>query len=488
MIAFLYALAMAVLVLYGVNLLFLSVTLVRRDRMGSAAEPDAERPSEDAALPSVTVQVPMYNEALVAGRIIDAVARLDYPRTLLEIQILDDSTDESSDIIARRVAHWSSRGVDITHKRRAVRTGYKAGALAHGLKHSRGELVAMFDADFVPAPDFLRRMVGALQDPSVGMAQARWGHLNPGLSNLTRIQAFALDGHFALEQAARHVGGFFMSFNGTAGLWRRRCIEDAGGWQSSTLTEDLDLSFRAQLKGWSFRYMPDVEAPAELPQDMGAWRAQQFRWAKGSAETALLLLGRLWRSAQPRAVKVQGSLHLTAHAVFPCLVMAALLHAPLLLMESADVGPGPWYFALMGLSLTGLLGFFVAQLLAQRSLYPDWGRRMLLFPIVMAGTMGLALSNTRALWQAVRKHKTAFERTPKHTDRPWWSSRYAARAANSIMVMEAAMALYSFAGLVMLALQGQWAALPFQALFALAFTFVTCWNVLQMQRILRPAK
>ena len=489
MIALLYAVAMAVLVLYGLNLLYLSFVRVRHDTMQEDPMPRASAlPHNGTDWPTVTVQVPLYNEALVAHRIIDAVAHLTYPQDRKEIQILDDSTDESTEAVVRRVRHWARRGVRIAHVRRGSREGYKAGALAHGLTHSRGTLIAMFDADFVPAPDFLLRMVPTFDDPRVGMAQARWGHLNADASRLTRLQAFALDGHFALEQAARHAGAFFMSFNGTAGMWRRACIDDAGGWQSTTLTEDLDLSYRAQLKGWQFRFLPEVETPAELPQDINAWRAQQFRWTKGTAETAIHLMARLWRAAQPMAVKVEGTLHLTAHVVFPFLVLAALLHAPLLVMEHLGMGPGPLYFALMGLSLIGLLGFFLAQLLAQRSLYPDWGRRMLFFPMVMAGTMGMALSNTHAIWQAVRQRRTPFERTPKHTDQPWWASRYAQRAVHPVMFGEALLALYSIAGLIVLALQGAWAALPFQAVFALAFTFVSCWNVLQVRRTnLQPA-
>ena len=486
MIAGLYAFAMAVLVLYGVNLLLLAIVFVRHDRTRRGRKPHVALPRNGAESPTVTVQVPLYNEAMVARRIIDAVARLRYPRHRLEIQILDDSTDECTMIAERGVRHWRNRGIDITHIRRAERTGYKAGALAGGMAQSRGTLIAIFDADFVPPTDFLQRMVPAFDDPEIGMAQARWSHLNADASRLTRLQAFALDGHFALEQAARHAGGFFMSFNGTAGVWRRRCIEEAGGWQSTTLTEDLDLSYRAQLKGWRFCFMHDVTAPAELPQDMSAWRAQQFRWTKGTAETALKLLGRLWRSSQPKAVKLEGTLHLTAHLVFPFLAMAALLHAPLLMMERAGIGPGRWYFALMGLSLVGLLGFFLAQLLAQRALYANWGRRIWFFPMVMAGTMGMAVSNTRAIWQALRGRRTPFERTPKHQDAPWWSSRYVLRSTSPVMVTEALLAAYSIAALVVLALQGAWAALPFQAIFAVAFGFVTAWNVLQFRRTRAP--
>ncbi len=486
MVAFVYALAMAVLVVYGVNLLHLALVFIRSGTMRPGRRPCPPNlyTEVEPTWPSVTVQVPLYNEAFVARRVIDAVAGQDYPLERFDVQVLDDSDDSTSDIVQRAVHEWSARGLVIRHIQRKERTGYKAGALAHGLGQSRSALIAVFDADFVPRPDFLRRTVSIFSDATVGMVQARWGHLNARMSSLTRIQAFALDGHFALEQAARHAGRYFMSFNGTAGLWRRACIDDAGGWRSTTLTEDLDLSYRAQLKGWRFRYMNSVEAPAELPQDMSAWRAQQFRWTKGTAETAMQLLAPLWRARDLRwSVKMEGTLHLTAHVVYPCLLIVAVLHAPLLLMEHIGLGPGQWYFAVMGLSLTGLLGFFLAQLIAQRELYPDWGRRLLVFPVVMAGTMGMALSNTRAIWQALRQQRTPFERTPKHTDTPWWMSRYAIRGAGLVMAGEALLAAWSVTGFILLLLQGAWAALPFQALFALAFSYVTGWNVLQILRM-----
>ena len=480
MLATIYAIAMAVLVLYGVNLLYLSLIFVRNDKQKRRS---IDLPRNGMPPPRVTVQVPLYNEALVAERLIDAVASLDYPHEALEIQILDDSIDESSEIISRCVGQWRARGVDITHIQRPDRQGYKAGALAYGLTLSRGKFVALFDADFVPQADFLRRMLPAFHRSDIGMVQARWGHLNANSSWLTRLQAFVLDGHFALEQASRNAGGYFISFNGTAGIWRRTCIDDAGGWQSSTLTEDLDLSYRAQLKGWKFRFMSDIETLAELPQDMSAWRSQQFRWTKGTVETAILMLRRLWHSAQPLPIKIQGTLQLTAHSVFPFLVVVTLLHAPLLVLEDRGQGPGEWYFAIMGLSLVGLLGFFLAQFIAQRTLYPDWGRRILFFPMVMGGTLGMAVSNTRAIWQAVRRYRTPFERTPKHRNRPWWNSRYTQRKINPAVFGEALLALYSTAGFGALVWVGAWAALPFQAVFALGFTFVTSWNLMQVRRM-----
>ncbi|MFQ5572455.1 MAG: cellulose synthase family protein [Rhodothermales bacterium] len=493
MVAVLYAIAMAVLLAYGLNLLWMAVTYARQDRLqtGPVPDPDAS-PTPDATWPEVTLQLPLYNEALVAERLIDACAALDYPRRRLEIQVLDDSTDETTAIVARRVRYWKARGLDILHIHRTNREGYKAGALQNGLRLARGELIAIFDADFIPPSDFFRRMVPHFDAPNIGMVQARWGHLNADQSLLTRIQTFGLDAHFAVEQYVRNQAGCFMNFNGTAGMWRRRCIDEAGGWEGDTLAEDLDLSYRAQLKGWQFRFLPHVEVPAELPVDMNALRTQQFRWTKGAAETARKVLIRLWRSDQPRRVKVEGTIHLTAHIVFPFVALAAALHAPLLLLENAEQGPGEVYFAVMGFGLLGFVGFFLAQLFAQRALYPNWGRRLLFFPLFMAGSMGMALNNTRAIFQALRGKQSAFVRTPKYSEakadtRPWWKSRYANTRIPSVMWLEALLALYCFAGLVAIAVQGEWAAVPFQAFFALAFALVTAYNVRQFWQGRQPA-
>jgi Glycosyltransferases, probably involved in cell wall biogenesis len=420
----------------------------------------------------------------VAHRLIDACVHLDYPRDRLEIQVLDDSTDETTDRVAERVAHWQDRGVNITHVHRDDRTGYKAGALANGLRIARGELVAIFDADFVPQADFLRRMVPQFfGNENLGLVQARWGHLNRDDSLLTKVQAFGLDAHFAIEQRVRELAGCFMNFNGTAGVWRRACIEDAGGWEHDTLTEDLDLSYRAQLEGWDFEYVSTVEAPAELPPDMNALRSQQFRWAKGGAETALKLAGRLWRADQPLRVKLEGTFHLTAHFAFPFILLAALTHAPLLLLKGLGHGPGEIYFALMGFGLFGFVGFFLSQLFAQRALHPDWRQRLRLFPTFMAGTMGLSLSNSDAVWQALRGTDTAFIRTPKYGASPndgWWESRYAIGELPRVVWGEVGLALYSTAGLGVTIALGEWAAIPFQALFAVGFVLVAASSLRQV--------
>ena len=484
MLAALYAIAIAVMTAYGLNLLWLALHHIRLGRRHPSRS--SSTLASGSSWPTVTVQLPLYNEAYVAERLIDACAALEYPRSQLEIQVLDDSTDETTSLVARRVAHWQARGLSITHIHRSDRTGFKAGALQNGLRLASGKLVAIFDADFIPPADFLQRMVPYLDDPEVGMAQARWGHLNAEASLLTHLQSIGLDAHFAIEQYVRSRTGCFINFNGTAGLWRRRCIEDAGGWQTDTLTEDLDLSYRAQLRGWRFRYVPEVEVPAELPASMNALRTQQFRWTKGAVETARKMLGRLWRSPQPLRIKVEGTFHLTAHFTFPFVLLAALLHAPLLLLEALGSGPGPLYFAGMSLGLSGFAGFTLSQILAQRALYPDWVQRLRALPLFAAGSMGLSLSNTYAVWQALRGQRSPFIRTPKHNSDEAATGesvrrehRYLKQWLPPVTWLEAFMALYCATGFVLLLAVGEWAALPFQALFAVGFGLVAASSIRQ---------
>ena len=471
-IASAYAAAMAVLVVYGTNLFWLALVHARSDRRREANH-TAPAPT---SWPTVTIQIPLYNEALVVKRVIDACACIDYPA--VHIQVLDDSTDATRSIARDRVAHWAERGIDIDYICRDHRDGYKAGALAHGTSRAKGNLVAIFDADFVPSPDFLRRIVPYFSDPGIGMVQARWTHLNANESVLTRLQAYGLDAHFALEQSSRQTAGCFVNFNGTAGVWRRECIVDAGGWQGDTLAEDLDLSYRAQLRGWRFLYIGDVEAPAELPRSLSGLRSQQFRWTKGGAEAAVKLLRPLWRSKYSTRTKIEGTLHLTGYLVYPALMVAVLLHAPLLMLEHAGGGPGPVYFALCGLGLVGLLGFFLSQAQAQRTLYASWPRKLLFFPVFMAGSMGLSLSNSVALWQAARRTRTAFVRTPKFSSgaAAWWKSTYARTRLPIIAYFEFALAAYSLTGLVVLVAQNDWAATIFQACFAGAFLMTFVYN------------
>ncbi len=467
LLAALYAAAMAVLLVFGLNQLVLALRHVRADRLrpGPVPDPDALPPAppdaDRAAWPAITVQLPLYNERYVAARLIDACARLDYPADRLEVQVLDDSTDDTAAVVAERVAHWRRRGLDVAHVRRPDRAGFKAGALGAALAFARGDLVAVFDADFVPQPDFLRRTVPPFRDPGVGLVQARWAHLNAD-TPLTEAQAALLDAHFVIEQAGRCGAGWLMSFNGTAGVWRAAAIADAGGWRADTITEDLDLSYRAQLAGWRFRFLTDLGVPAELPATVAAWRQQQFRWTKGTAETARKLLGRLWRGPVSVGAKVQGTLHLTGFAVFPAILLAALTHAPLLAAHGLGLGVSEAYLGVMGLGLFAFAGMVLAHVLTQRALYADWPRRLLRFPWWLAASMGLAASNTRGAVEALAGRPSPFVRTPK--------GGYRSRERGG--VAEAALALYALAGLGALAWAGAWAAVPFQALFIVGFGFV----------------
>ncbi len=487
MLATLYAIGMAILMVYGANLLWLALAHAKHDRLRTGPVPDPDDlPHPTADWPRVTVQLPLFNEAYVAERLIDACAALNYPRHLLEIQVLDDSTDETVDLVAKRVAHWEKHGLDIVHIHRTNRQGYKAGALAHGMRLASGAFIAIFDADFIPTADFLQRTIPHFDDDRIGLVQARWGHLNDEQSILTRMQAFGLDTHFAMEQHVRNLTGCFINFNGTAGIWRTACIEDAGGWQSDTLTEDLDLSFRAQMRGWQFTFLPDVVVPAELPVDMNAFRNQQFRWTKGAAQTTRKMLGTFLRSDQPWPVKLEGTIQLTAHIAFPFVVLVAALHAPLLLLKNLGQGPSDLYFAIMGFGMLGFVGFFLAQLFAQRALYPDWWARMKIFPVFLAGSMGMAISNTRAILEAWRGKKSAFVRTPKYrhdgqgaAKTPWWKLNYAETKIPGVVWLELLLLMYCLAGLGIVIYYGEWAAVPFQALFAFGFGLVTLYNVQQ---------
>lgn len=378
--------------------------------------------------PSVTVQLPLYNERYVAERAIRALAALEYPKELLEVQVLDDSTDATSDVVARVVRELRNRGVRIHHMRRAVRTGFKAGALAEGLAKASGDLVAIFDADFIPYPDFLRRIVGEFDRADVGMVQARWSHINEDHSLLTKTQALQLDAHFTLEHGVRAAKGFFFNFNGTAGVWRKQAIRDAGGWQADTLTEDLDLSYRAQLRGWRFVYRDDVAVPAELPVEIAAYRQQQQRWAQGGAQSARKLLPIILRARLPRSIKREATWHLLTHFTYPLLAFVTL--AGLAVGLTADSLAARWVLAVDGALLTfamGSLGFFYGVTAEARG--GRWGKRLLLVPAIMILGAGIALSQTMAVVRGLAGHRTPFRRTPKYdiaaaTDQSWRTAAY----------------------------------------------------------------
>jgi cellulose synthase/poly-beta-1,6-N-acetylglucosamine synthase-like glycosyltransferase len=419
-----YFAVLIVLALFGIHRYRMVYLYFRhRDRRPGASE-------AVATLPKVTVQLPVYNELYVVERLIDAAASLDYPRELLEIQVLDDSSDETSERARARVELHRRRGIDIHHLRRPDRAGFKAGALRSGLAAAKGEILAVFDADFVPGPEFLRETVPYFADREVGMVQARWGHLNDGYSLLTRIQAVLLDAHFVVEHGGRNRGGAFFNFNGTAGLWRREAIEAAGGWQPDTLTEDLDLSYRAQLAGYRFLFLPDVVAPGEIPVSIAAFKSQQQRWAKGSIQTARKLLPRILASPLPVRVKTEAFFHLTANLAYPLMMLLSLLLVPSMLLryETGLAETMLFDLPLFLMATASVTGFYVVS---QRELYPDWRRRLQVLPMLMALGIGMSLSNGRAVLEGLFGRTTSFERTPKYgiessLDR-WKDKRYRGR-------------------------------------------------------------
>ncbi|TDN36691.1 glycosyltransferase [Hymenobacter sp. UV11] len=465
----------SLVVLYGLCLVFMlgfSGTQWRLTRLARRALPPAAPPTP-AAWPRVTVQLPVYNELNVVARLIDAAAALDYPADRLHIQVLDDSTDESVAVAAARVAHYRAQGLHITHVRRPSREGYKAGALAHGLAETDGKFIAIFDADFLPEPDFLRRVIPYFNTPDIGMVQTRWGHLNEHDSLLTRLQAFGLNAHFLVEQVGRQAGGHFLNFNGTGGVWRRACILDAGGWHADTLTEDLDLSYRAQLRGWRFRYLPQVVAPAELPAHLDALKSQQHRWNKGAAETARKHLGRVWRApALPLATRLHATFHLLNSSVFAIILLMALLSVPLVWVRAHRPEFAP-VFRLASVFVFTLLPLTYYYYVAWRRAGPPAGQWFApTFILFISLSMGLALHNARAVAQGLLRRASPFVRTPKLGAAPVVATparRYRLPETGQLPLAEALLTLYFLAGLAMGAYYGDYGLWPFHLLLAVGF-------------------
>lgn len=457
------------LFVFGTNLLYLTwrATHLRGGRRVQPVPPGTE--------PAVCIQLPIYNERYVAERVLDAACAIEWPRDRMQVQVLDDSDDETGTIIARRAAHWRRKGVDVAHVTRGTRKGFKAGALEHGLSRTQAPFIAIFDADFVPPRDFLRRTVGGFADPRVGFVQARWGHLDEGYSIFTRLQAMAIDFHFLVEQSVRSALGYFTNFTGTAGIWRREAIEDAGGWSARTLTEDLDLSYRAQLRGWKAAYVEDLVVPEELPVSIDAYRRQQSRWATGSFQSAFRLLGPVMHSGQRTAVKFQAAVHLLSYGVGPVMLVQLAcyplfvfafsgqrLHLPLYVTLSSAiamaVGVAPW------------LGFIVARVRRGK----PWWTAAPAFLCQVVGA-GMSLNTVISLVGAFRRGGK-FERTPKHhiteTGQEWRHHEYV-RAGDLKALLEGAVGLLTI-GFVMLALAyGQGLIAVYSSLFAIGFLLVS---------------
>jgi len=413
----------------------------------------------------VTIQLPIYNERYVIGRLLEAVTRLDYPKHLVEIQILDDSTDETVVEAAALVAGLKSQGWAAVHRHRQERTGYKGGALREGMAEASGSLIAVFDADFLPPPGFLKETVPYFQDPSIGMVQTRWTHLNEGFSSLTRAQAAALDGHFLVEHTVRNRYGAFINFNGTAGIWRKECIQSAGDWQDDTLTEDLDLSYRAQLAGWRFVYAPNVTAPAEVPAELGGFQSQQHRWAKGSAQVARKLASRIARAPIPLRVKLEAYAHLAGNTGYPLvIVLAALL--PIVTTGGITLS-APWHLAAFLLCTLSVILFYER---GQRALGRSRLQRLLDVPAAMALGVGMSLAQTRAVLSGIFCGTGEFVRTPKRGDAPA-TARYRVLFGHWPW-FELAFAVWFAIGIVRAAGEQLWGSLPFLVLFFFGFTWV----------------
>ena len=467
-----YASILTLLGVYGLHRL----VLLFKFRWHRAANQPAH--ADDATLPTLTVQLPVYNERTVAARLIRAAGELEYPRDRLEIQVLDDSTDETRGIVDEEVARLRARGLDACVVRRADRKGYKAGALDHGMKSARGELLAIFDADFEPRSDFLLQLVPRFADAGVGMVQARWGHSNREESLLTRAESALLDGHFVIEHTVRHQSGVFFNFNGTAGIWRRPAIETAGGWQHDTLTEDLDLSYRAQLGGWRFVYVPMVVAPAEVPPDIAAFKSQQHRWAKGSVQVFRKLGWRILTSKEPLAVKMEAMAHLTGNVGYPAVLLLALL-----LPLAAGLKPvlPPWVNLLLFLTCTLAVIAFYAR--SQSAVGRTFMQRLVDTFAALALGIGMCVSQTRAVFEGLLPGTGVFVRTPKRGDAK--RGRSYAAAVKGLPGIELVLAAWFGWGIFAAVEREAWTSLPFLLLFLVSFAWVGSLSLAGAMRTLR---
>ena len=439
--------ALSLIVLYGVGQFHLVYTYRKLNKKVDPLPPL----SSESDLPFVTIQLPIYNEKYVIDRLLSSIAALDYPFHSFEVQVLDDSDDDTKEIIADKVEELSKIGLNIHQIRRKDRTGFKAGALAYGLNSARGEFIAIFDADFLPQPNFIRAILPYFAEEKVGVVQARWQHINRDYSLLTELQAFHLDAHFTVEQRSRDIGGFYMNFNGTAGIWRKSCIEDAGGWEHDTLTEDLDLSYRAQLRGWIFHYVDDVEAPAELPAEMGGIKSQQYRWMKGGAEVAKKMLKALWLSDASLGKKLHGSMHLLSSSVFILVLLLGATSVPLVYIKH-ELLNGKVDFLLVPVALllssfVVLSGFYILTFIHREGSFWRGIRRFILnFIPFLAFTMGLSFHNSVAVIQGFMGKKTPFIRTPKFDLRKkkdsWKKATYLSKSLSPTVLVEILLSLY----------------------------------------------
>ena len=471
-----YIALLSVLLIYSIEALYLSMKFKKHfvDVKKNHTKTDFKN-----NLPLVTVQLPIFNEKYVVERLLKSIVALDYPKHLMEIQVLDDSTDETKGLCERLVEAYKNEGFDICHIHRVDRSGFKAGALKESLDRAKGRFIAIFDADFLPRPDFLKETISYFSEENVGLVQTRWEHINKDYSMITKAQAVALDGHFVVEQTARNLSGYFINFNGTAGVWRKETIIDAGNWEADTITEDLDLSFRAQLKGWKFKYITDYHTPSELPVEINALKSQQYRWTKGAVETAKKLLPSVWKSDLPIKTKLQCTYHLTNNLVYLAVFFIALLNLPLIYIKTHS-SEYDMFFLVLSIFSVSFLGPFFMFYYSQKTVYENWKSHLASFPVFLSGSMGLTVNNGKAVIDGILGKKSPFIRTPKFnifSSKDDFSTRSYKAKLSWVVIVEILMTLYSFCSLSIAIINVELAAIPFHFMFFFGFLSISYLTV-----------
>lgn len=471
----LYFSIMVFLSLYGIHRYYLIYLYYKYYKKKINISP--EWPS-DKSLPFVTIQLPVFNEMYVVERLIDSVCSIDYP--YYEVQVLDDSTDETTDIIKNKISEWKAKGRNIYSIHRDSRAGFKAGALANGLEKAKGEFVLIFDADFVPQKDLITKMIPSFYDEKVGMVQVRWGHMNPDYSLLTKLQAMFLDAHFMIEHTARNRSGHFFNFNGTAGMWRKKTILDAGGWQHDTLTEDLDLSYRAQLKGWRFVFLPEVVCPAELPVELNAFKTQQHRWSKGSIQTGKKVLPKIWRSDLPFSIKFESTMHLFANLGYVLTVVLALLIFPSL-MARGMLGWKKYITLELAVFAVIIISMGCYFTFSQREIYGKKQMKYKYLPSLLIAGIGISLNNSLAAIEGFVNKHSSFQRTAKykieHSIDNWWSKKYTT-SSHSFPVIEMLFTLYMLVSFIFAVKYKMWGTIPFILLFFFGYSYISTLSLI----------
>ncbi|MBL4594203.1 MAG: glycosyltransferase family 2 protein [Flavobacteriales bacterium] len=483
-----YGLTLSFIFLYSIVQINLVINYLRNNK-----KEDRLNPIDKDALPFVTIQLPLYNELYVVERLIDSITKFDYPKDKFEIQILDDSTDETVEIVAKKVAEYKALGFNIYQHRRETRVGYKAGALKEGLEIAKGEFIAIFDADFLPKAEFLTKTLPYFKDEKIGVVQTKWEHLNKNYSLLTRLQAFGLDAHFTVEQTGRNFGNHFINFNGTAGIWRKSCIEDAGGWEADTLTEDLDLSYRAQLKGWKFKYLEELGSPAELPAAMNALKTQQFRWTKGAAEcTRKNLLKVLKNKELPFRTKLHALFHLMNSSIFICIVLLSVLSIPMLMIKNNFV-EYDLLFKLGSFFIISVIFLSVYYFVSLSSSYENklkaFVHFILLFPLFLSVSMGLSLHNAIAVIEGYMGKKSPFIRTPKFniidSKDIWKKNKYLVSSVSFLTVFEFLLTIYFLFGILSAFHYNDFTLIPFHIMLFLGFGYVTFYSLFHSRKSIK---